>query len=328
MKKLTLLLIILIQFLIIGIIIKNIYKKSALGVVSINPIKKDALITTESGVLKYFYEPKPNSIIKPKPLFEGIENVSYKINADGLNQIENYQITKDPNTYRIVTVGDSFTFGENVDTEDNFPSQLNKLLNDKLSCPNIKKFEVLNLGVSGYDIQYTLERFKLRGEKYKPDLLVWLIIKEDLRRQNEMMFAKAKEYKKEMIYNKEFEEMKKNGINFPEYKKAQDYITKQIGINNLLSLQRLYLNQLNAFYSGKLMLVTFHTQNNKYDNILKKYAHERKKTFFYNQIPQMSKADKTALPDFHPSKKGHSIIAESILRYLIEKDIIPCSFNN
>ena len=38
---------------------------------------------------------------------------------------------------------------------------------------------MLNLGLYGYDIEYAVERFRVRGQKYDPDLIIWLIKDDD-----------------------------------------------------------------------------------------------------------------------------------------------------
>jgi len=98
---------------------------------------------------------------------------AYTINSDTLNDGSEYQIQKPKDTYRIMTLGDSFTFGFYVNTYDSYPETLERLLNEQ-PCNN--KFEVLNLGLPGYDIRQSLERFKRRGSKYNPDLVIWFLV--------------------------------------------------------------------------------------------------------------------------------------------------------
>jgi len=83
-------------------------------------------------------------------------------------------------------LGDSFTFGSSVKREKNYPATLTRLLNNGKICPANVSFEVINLGVYGYDLNYALERFKMRGLKYRPDLVIWLI--------NDWNFTSYKEY--------------------------------------------------------------------------------------------------------------------------------------
>ena len=52
---------------------------------------------------------------------------------------------KDPNKFRIVTIGDSFTYGHQNIYQESYPYILEKILNNK----NKKEVEVVNLGASG-----------------------------------------------------------------------------------------------------------------------------------------------------------------------------------
>jgi hypothetical protein len=144
-------------------------QRSILGISHINPIQKENLIFTPTADLKYFYEPKPDSTITTVPL--GLDQpVTVNINADALNDDINYSVTKSADVYRIITLGDSFTYGLGVNTRDNWPKDLDRKLN--AACP-AKKFEVINLGMEGYDIQYIVHRYLIRGLKYQPDLVIW-----------------------------------------------------------------------------------------------------------------------------------------------------------
>ena len=113
----------------------------------------------------------------------------YNINSDTFNERFDYEINKDDKTFRIITLGDSFTFGYIVDTKNNWTELLEDKLN-QLHCANFDKIEVINLGVVGYDIQYSVERFKLRGKKYNPDLVLWLLKGDDFQEIKEIVQPK------------------------------------------------------------------------------------------------------------------------------------------
>ena len=160
-------------------------QKNILGTISVNPINKESIALKPSNELKYFYEPGQNFTDKtPGHSYFKAFKAIYTINEDGLNERFNYSLEKPNNVFRIITIGDSFTFGLYVDTKDNWTEVLEDILNKELSCQNIKKFEVINLGVEGYDFEYAVERFKVRGLKYNPDLVLWLMI--DSNRLNEL----------------------------------------------------------------------------------------------------------------------------------------------
>lgn len=69
--------------------------------------------------------------------------------------------------FRVIAIGDSITFGNNLPVESTYSYQLDKLLNEWFSI-----HEVLNFGVGGYDILQDVSLFEARGLIYKPDLVV------------------------------------------------------------------------------------------------------------------------------------------------------------
>ncbi|MCK5492868.1 MAG: hypothetical protein KAJ14_07145, partial [Candidatus Omnitrophica bacterium] len=88
-------------------------------------------------------------------------------NSDGLHDRE-HEIIKDSNVVRIMIIGDSVAYGLGVLPEENYASQLEKLLNIETM-----KYEVINLGVIGYDALQIYERFIEKGLKYKPDIVIY-----------------------------------------------------------------------------------------------------------------------------------------------------------
>ena len=62
-------------------------------------------------------------------------------------------------------------YGLTVDREHAFPQQLEALLNDQ--APAGRRYEVLNLGVSGYNVDQIMERLRVLGLPYAPDLIVY-----------------------------------------------------------------------------------------------------------------------------------------------------------
>ncbi|MCR4291191.1 MAG: SGNH/GDSL hydrolase family protein, partial [Candidatus Scalindua sp.] len=75
----------------------------------------------------------------------------------------------DINEYRIVGIGDSFTYGSGVTMEETYLNQLKDILKAKYRNTS---FQVLNLGHPGYN---TVQEYKVllnRGLAYKPHLIV------------------------------------------------------------------------------------------------------------------------------------------------------------
>jgi len=76
--------------------------------------------------------------------------------------------------YRIATVGDSFTFGDEVSFEASWPNQLEQQLRSKI--------QVLNFGVTGYGIDQAYLRYLRDVRPWHPNLVVLGFIEHDLYR--------------------------------------------------------------------------------------------------------------------------------------------------
>jgi hypothetical protein len=169
------------------------------------------------STLKNFYEPLPN--IKAIEIRDGVDKVVYRINADSLNEEKNYSVDKSPYIFRIIALGDSYTFGIGVPTPKNWVKILERMLNQSYRSQKYKKFEVINLGVDGYDIEYSVERFRLRGIKYNPDLILWFLNDSDFPQVNEIIIPIKQKLRKEMEETGELEQKRKLGDYYPYTKK-------------------------------------------------------------------------------------------------------------
>jgi hypothetical protein len=328
-KKFILLCIVFLELVVIAFLAVRIYlnQSKVLGeTVSINPISKDDVIfpspDTDSD-LKYFYEPAPNTIINNKPSWLS-PDYSYTIttNTDSLNERFDYSIEKNPDVFRIVTIGNSFTYGQYVDTKENYPERLEDMLNDNSLCKSNKKFEVINLGVGGYDIEYSVNRFKARGQKYSPDLVLWFLMNHDFSQVNEILRPKVNQYRKEMLAD---EDLMKNfyekGEYFPWTTKAVQELAEAFNKEGGLEYQKVALQRINDYYKGKLAFVTFSNLIDKYMSALRDFAEARGDTYFYNEISE----DYDRFADGHPTSKGYAQIDEQIFDYLTQNGFVPCS---
>lgn len=97
-------------------------------------------------------------------------SVEVKINAIGLRDRER-TAARSPGIYRILTVGDSLTFGFGVEAPETFSSLLEG------SLPNT---EVLNGGVCGYGNDQTMLYLEASGFDLNPDLLVLTLCANDV----------------------------------------------------------------------------------------------------------------------------------------------------
>ena len=84
-------------------------------------------------------------------------------NSKGIRGTTEYAYIRQPGSLRIVALGDSFTFGDEVSDDETYSSYLADML------PNT---DVLNLGVSGYGHDQMLLYFQEEGAKYHADVVI------------------------------------------------------------------------------------------------------------------------------------------------------------
>ena len=95
--------------------------------------------------------------------------VSVKINNIGLRG-RDVTVPKPEGIYRIVTLGDSITFGYGVPLEKTFPQVLERLLNENLATGT--RYEVVNAGVPGTGLSYYEYFVRKRAPQLNPDLIL------------------------------------------------------------------------------------------------------------------------------------------------------------
>lgn len=95
--------------------------------------------------------------------------VDVRINSQGLRDYE-YPLTKSPDVYRIMMLGDSTTLGWGDRLEDTIPKILERELNQHRTGG--KRFEVLNTGVGNYDTVQEVTYYETQGKAFHPDLVI------------------------------------------------------------------------------------------------------------------------------------------------------------
>ncbi len=295
-------------------------KKNDVAGISINPIDQKTIQKNNKTSLKYFYEPVQGEY-KEESIFWLNQEVTYNVNADSLYERYDYPIEK-ANVFRIIAMGDSFTQGLFVNTQDNWVEKLEDSLNSINKC-KYKKIEVINLGIPGYDIRYSYERFKLRGQKYKPDLVLWLLQNNDFEEDNEVMREKEAFYIKTMKESGEYDSLLKEGQPYPfvlkMHKDMDEYINK-VGVETIASTQKKYLEKMNEIYKHEVVYLFFPGMKQDYKNYLMSINDSKKNQYLELSDIQSSNLQMTFYPyDGHPNEKGYEIIAKNISDYLIKK---------
>lgn len=318
-KKHLFILLIAIQLLAILFLGKKIYidKTNTLGI-SVNVDSgagKDVRLNPNSK-LRYFYEPVADTTVSESRPWDQTKVISTTINNDTLN---NPTIAvPGSNSPTIVTIGDSFTYGQYVESKDSWVRLLEK------EAQRTNDVTIINLGVPGYDIEYAVERFRIRGQKYDPKLVIWFLKDDDFVSIAERLTPIIEEEQK--IFEKQ--EMREYSELFIPKKGHSDtvfieralsrFLETSGGIKNIYEYQYKRLRLLREYYGGNIV-VMYLPLNMKHLEILKKWAKNDNKVILM-QLPNLDK--KTTFPDGHPNEAGHQSITHAIFQFLIEKNLL------
>ncbi|MCR4344577.1 MAG: SGNH/GDSL hydrolase family protein, partial [Candidatus Scalindua sp.] len=90
-------------------------------------------------------------------------------NIDSVNSRSAKSLSTDINEYRILAIGDSFTYGSGVTTEETYPNQLKNILKAKYHNTS---FQILNLGHPGYNTTQEYKELLDHGLADNPHLIV------------------------------------------------------------------------------------------------------------------------------------------------------------
>lgn len=293
-------------------------KNKVLGEVSVTPIDKETISYSADDKLEFFYEPNPNRVFTDTSSWLNGE-VSYSINADALNERYEYQPDKGSAQYRILTLGDSFTYGEGANTEQNYPEVLEDLFGARCSG---QKIEVINLGVGGYDIAYSVQRYKERGQKYTPDLALWLLKDDDFYQVFEYMAPIIQEYNER---NQMFSENKLSPQEYNDMIKTinDEYLKLHTQAESIqYGMDAMY--SLTDIYNGKLLVFTFPTTNSSIKNIMNNFSKTSEDVYYFEDIRNLYSLTKVH-PDGHPTAEGYRMIAEDLFTYLTDSGLVSCN---
>lgn len=108
---------------------------------------------------------KPSVSSTPAP------GVTYTTNAQGYRALYDYR--NDPERYQVLILGDSFTFGDDLDDAKTWPALL------QAEHPVLN---VLNMAGSGFGIDQMLITLEEEIDSYRPDLVIAAFITDDLGR--------------------------------------------------------------------------------------------------------------------------------------------------
>jgi hypothetical protein len=282
--------------------------------------------------IKYFFTFNPNTT---QVVTEEYDNnfghfnrtIIYSINSDGFRDRE-FSIEKPNNTFRIIAIGPSRVYGWGVEIEEDHVKVLEKLLNNNSLR---KKYEVLNLGISGANLDYSMAMLVEKGLKYNPDLITVMIYSTSVGNNDydrSLEINTSNEYRLEHpnASSSEIEDFANKAVeNYENYALTQP--EKQWQENVMPALEVLY----NISISKKIPVVIYYHRfdpASPYSPYIPMLQDVSKKYSFYlfdmQKILMQYPYNYTHISpyDSHPSPFFHEIMAENLYRFLIENKLV------
>ncbi len=125
-----------------------------------------------------FYISDPRLGQRLSPGYRGwFAGVPVEINSLGFRDTREYALEKPDQTFRILVLGDSVTFGHGALSDTTYPYLLEQQL--RAWRPDVN-WQVWNLGVPGYNTGQELTYLRHVGPRYRPDLVVVGFFENDL----------------------------------------------------------------------------------------------------------------------------------------------------
>lgn len=121
--------------------------------------------------------PYPGVLYEPKPetaktfTRKNVGTITYRINKLGMRGKE-VTVKKPENIYRILTVGDSVSFGIDLAVKNRYTEILQEMLNEYFSGHDVK-FQVLNMSTGGWNTFNERCWLQAKGLDLQPDMILW-----------------------------------------------------------------------------------------------------------------------------------------------------------
>ncbi len=291
-------------------------------------IKKLRSITKagESGILKTASNSKVLYELKPgiDCLFKTKE---FRTNAHGFRD-KAFNIRKAENSIRGIVIGDSFTMGSGVNIEDTYHSKIEQALNFKSDSVH---HELLNFGVSGYNLLNYLSVMEEKVLQYNPDyLIVGFCSRNDFKLPNEKHIQGN--YKVKPVISPPFLTSYLGKLIQSTFNSEPQ---KELIINEA---QKTFIDQMFASYAAFSnennipIIITYLSTEEDHDNLAivqdlatknnLPFAHSKDK-FNYNKLGSYQ----VNIFDAHPNEKGHQVFANTLLSFQPFLDIVNGSQN-
>jgi len=276
----------------------------------------------------------------PQPNFQGtFFDSPVRINSLGFRDQE-YALNKDKNTFRVVVLGDSTTFGLGVNS---IAKTYHTLLEEKLNndFDGTMNYEVINGGVTGYTSYQGLQVYKHKLSRFEPDVVLFYFgINDPIRR----FYLDDKQVLGRSDFGSHHSRLK-NILGASSFFKAvmpkiisdtKARYSKNIPRVSLVDYQNniVELNKLCESKDTMLILISPPLNNRASDERKREindYRNVLESTAIQNGIPLLTPTKLTEngisnenyfRDSVHLNERGHKVLMERIFDYLISSRVI------
>ncbi len=251
-----------------------------------------------------------------------------------------FTIKKPENTFRILTIGDSLTWGEGIqDINAIYTEILEKKLNDRATGI---RFEVLNVSEKGWNVQQYLDVLKEKGISYDPDLVILGFYLNDIeadkanRPKGFFLSSSLHWVLSRMSYVYWYTQSAVSGLFFD--KAWIDYYLSYLDVQSpdwtrfvslwkeiIFTCKNNRIEPIVAILPNPMMLSDAHPFLEVYRNV--EMLSKAEGALVLNLFPAIRGMNPTTLrvgaTDNHPSEKAHMIYADQLFHFLIKNNMLP-----
>ncbi len=257
-------------------------------------------------------------INRPGESYKWGSGISVSINREGFRD-DDFSVEKSDKMIRVLSVGDSMTFGWGAPQESIFSTVLEKMaLEEGFHC------EVVNAAACSWNTRMELDFLKQRGELYKPDILLLLVVGNDLLTPENATPRRA-EFFRNMVKGKTglrhsylvrtFFHFRNKFLAGPEFIETYERDSTVFDENVLALGEIISLCKSQNIYPLVFLGITGDGSSAFDQMYLGLYANELKKHGIDPEICQVYFSDsalKVSPTDPHPSALGHERIAQTM----------------
>jgi hypothetical protein len=135
------------------------------------------LVESGAGIWDSYQDPDVGRVLQPGLVEREYEGAVVSSNELGMREVE-YAARKEPGTTRVVLLGDSYVFGQQVGADQRVGAHLAELLRTRAGAGG--PVEVLHVAVSSWNILAECSYLRRQLGLLRPDLVVQVIIQNDL----------------------------------------------------------------------------------------------------------------------------------------------------